>query len=412
MSFLNHKIYSFLIMMLIALSLSGCGQVVKNLQDVFEPIAEKGKDSNSPPDNSSPLSEEKNYNVALILPTKDHPEKNASNVALKKIAYSMVQSANMAYKELKEKDITLHIYETNGSKKDVVDAFEYAIERDVDIILGPLTAQSVKEIKPLIEKEKIPTVAFSSDLTIAGGDYLYLLSYPMEQNIHAILDYSLNKGYDKFAFYGSPTSYAKRSLAYMRDYLREREKDVQTVILTHNKQDDHYLKLKQFIKELSPNDQENFVRHAILFADPSQLLFKSIPNLDRLNFPFDKHLIMGTGLWHEHNILRISELDNAVFAALDHNLLNVFEKKFIKQYGSIPSHVTTLAYDALSLVVTLIRHYPDNPFAKRHFLNSSGFLGIGGIFRFKDDGTTERGLSIIKIKDKNFNIVKQSPEKF
>ena len=53
----------------------------------------------------------------------------------------------------------------------------------------------------------------------------------------------------------------------------------------------------------------------------------------------------------------------------------------------------TLAYDAVALVAALARTQGPQRFSPEVLTNPSGFAGIDGLFRFRPDGTNERGLA-------------------
>ena len=58
----------------------------------------------------------------------------------------------------------------------------------------------------------------------------------------------------------------------------------------------------------------------------------------------------------------------------------------------------TLAYDAVALVAALARTQGAQRFAPETLTNPSGFAGIDGLFRFRSDGTNERGLAVMKVR--------------
>ena len=57
----------------------------------------------------------------------------------------------------------------------------------------------------------------------------------------------------------------------------------------------------------------------------------------------------------------------------------------------------TLAYDAVALVAALVKTQGAQRFSEQVLTNSSGFAGIDGVFRFRPDGTNERGLAVLRV---------------
>ncbi len=57
----------------------------------------------------------------------------------------------------------------------------------------------------------------------------------------------------------------------------------------------------------------------------------------------------------------------------------------------------TLAYDAVALVAALARTQGGAALLADVLTNPSGFAGIDGLFRFRPDGTNERGLAVMRV---------------
>jgi hypothetical protein len=72
----------------------------------------------------------------------------------------------------------------------------------------------------------------------------------------------------------------------------------------------------------------------------------------------------------------------------------------------------TLAYDAVALVCALARTQGGQRFAPEVLTNTSGFAGIDGLFRFRPDGTNERGLAVMRVGQAGAVPVAGSPKSF
>ncbi len=51
-------------------------------------------------------------------------------------------------------------------------------------------------------------------------------------------------------------------------------------------------------------------------------------------------------------------------------------------------------------------------FTDKRLTNPSGFAGVDGIFRFRTDGTTERGIAVLEIRDGKVEVVSPAPTRF
>ena len=72
----------------------------------------------------------------------------------------------------------------------------------------------------------------------------------------------------------------------------------------------------------------------------------------------------------------------------------------------------TLAYDAVALVAALVKTQGAQRFSEQVLTNSSGFAGIDGVFRFRADGTNERGLAVLRVTPKGGQIISPAPKSF
>ncbi len=72
----------------------------------------------------------------------------------------------------------------------------------------------------------------------------------------------------------------------------------------------------------------------------------------------------------------------------------------------------TLAYDAVALVAALVKTQGAQRFSEPVLTNPSGFAGIDGLFRFRSDGTNERGLAVFRVSPTGGQIISPSPRSF
>ena len=67
---------------------------------------------------------------------------------------------------------------------------------------------------------------------------------------------------------------------------------------------------------------------------------------------------------------------------------------------------------AVALVAALVKTQGPQRFSEQILTNSSGFAGIDGIFRFRSDGTSERGLAVMKVAPGGAQPVSPAPKSF
>ena len=77
-----------------------------------------------------------------------------------------------------------------------------------------------------------------------------------------------------------------------------------------------------------------------------------------------------------------------------------------------PVRQATLAYDAVALVAALVKTQGQHRFTPDVLTNPSGFTGIDGVFRFRNDGSNQRGLAVMKVTSSGALVVAPAPRSF
>ena len=107
--------------------------------------------------------------------------------------------------------------------------------------------------------------------------------------------------------------------------------------------------------------------------------------------------LLGSGLWEDPQIFSNPALDGAWYAGPDSTGFRNFSARYRTRYGQDPARTATLAYDAVALVAALTKTQGAQRFSEEMLTNASGFTGIDGLFRFRPDGTNQRGLAVMRV---------------
>ncbi|HEY8268723.1 MAG TPA: penicillin-binding protein activator, partial [Xanthobacteraceae bacterium] len=100
------------------------------------------------------------------------------------------------------------------------------------------------------------------------------------------------------------------------------------------------------------------------------------------------------------------------FAAPEATGYQAFAQRYKARFGRDPVRTASLAYDAVSLIAALVKAQGPGRFSPETLMNPSGFAGIDGVFRFKADGTSERGLAVFEIRGNAARVISPSPKSF
>lgn len=335
--------------------------------------------------------------VALILPLS---ATGNAGVA----AQSMKNAAELALSEFSEPNIQLLVKDDGGSAPNAQLAAQQAMDEGAEIILGPLFAQSVQAAATSARPRGVPIIAFSTDASVAARG-VYLLSFLPESDVRRIVSYAIASGKRSFAAMIPDNAYGTVVEATFRETVSRRGGRI--VALERYSTDRAKMKeTAAVIAQAARNADALFIPDG---ADSVPFIMQSLieagVNTKRLQ-------LLGTGLWDDPRIFSDPALQGGAFAAPDTAGFTGFAQRYRSKYGQDPVRTATLAYDAIALAAALVKTQGQQRFSEEVLTNQSGFAGIDGIFRFKTDGTNERGLAVLRVGPSGGQIVSPAPKSF
>jgi ABC-type branched-subunit amino acid transport system substrate-binding protein len=151
---------------------------------------------------------------------------------------------------------------------------------------------------------------------------------------------------------------------------------------------------------------------ALFLPDGADAVPQVVAQLEANRVNLKRLQLLGTGLWEEPRIFQTPALAGGWYAAPDAAGFRSFATRYRGRYGQDPVRTATLAYDAVALVAALVKTQGAQRFSEQILTNSSGFAGIDGVFRFKSDGTNERGLAVLRVAPGGGQVVSPAPKAF
>jgi len=127
---------------------------------------------------------------------------------------------------------------------------------------------------------------------------------------------------------------------------------------------------------------------------------------------FNRVQLLGTGLWDDPRIFSDKDLQGGLYAAPAPDGFRSFATRYRARYNQDPVRTATLAYDAVALVAALVKTQGEQRFSEQTLTNASGFAGIDGVFRFRPEGTNDRGLAVMRVTPNGGQIVSPAPKTF
>jgi ABC-type branched-subunit amino acid transport system substrate-binding protein len=332
--------------------------------------------------------------VGLILPLS---ASGNAGVA----AQSMKNAAEMALAEFQNPNIQLLIKDDGGSPQGASQGTQQALAEGAEIILGPLFAASVPATAQLTRARGTSVIAFSTDSSVAGRG-VYLLSFLPESDINRIVDYSAGTGKRSFAALVPDNAYGNVVEAAFKQAVARKGG---RVIAFEKYGADRATPARTVAQSLGQAD-------ALLLADDGDSVVATADALTAAGSNLKNIQLLGTGLWDNPRIFASPVVQGGLYATPDPSGFRSFSGRYRAKYGGEPVRTATLAYDAVALVAALARTQGPQRFAPETLTNPSGFAGIDGLFRFRSDGTNERGLAVMKVTTAGGVAVAGSPKSF
>ncbi|MBY0382722.1 MAG: penicillin-binding protein activator [Xanthobacteraceae bacterium] len=372
--------------------LAGCAGLSNSLSSTEQPPGPSG-----PPQEAQAVGNGQ-VKVGLVLPLS-----GAGNAGV--AGNSMKNAAEMALAEFQNPNLQLLIKDDAGTSSGAQQAAQQALDEGSEIILGPLFGLSVPAVAQLTRGRNVPVIAFSTDASVAGRG-VYLLSFLPQSDVNRIMDYSAGTGKRSFAALLPENAYGNVVETAFKQAVAS--KGGRIAVFEKYSSDPTQMQgaVRNVAQALNNAD-------ALLLADDGDALAQISSQLTAAGADLKRVQLLGTGLWDNPSVYASPNLQGGFFAAPDPAGYRAFSKRYHAKYGQDPVRTATLAYDSVALVAALARSSQGaGRFSPEVLTNASGFTGIDGLFRFRSDGTNERGLAVLRVSTGGGQIASASPKSF
>jgi ABC-type branched-subunit amino acid transport system substrate-binding protein len=316
-------------------------------------------------------------------------------------AQSMKHAAEMALAEFQNPNIQLLIKDDAGSPQGASQGTQQALDEGAEIILGPLFAASVPPTAQLARTRGVSVIAFSTDSSVAGRG-VYLLSFLPESDVNRIVEYAASTGKRSFAALLPDNAYGNVVEAAFKQAVGRRNG---RIVAFEKYGADRAAPARTVAQALGGAD-------ALFIADDGDSVVQVADALTAAGANLKNIQLLGTGLWDNPRVFASPALQGGLYAAPDPSGFRSFSTRYRAKFGIDPVRTATLAYDAVALVAALARTQGGARFAPEVLTNPSGFAGIDGLFRFRADGTNERGLAVMRVGSGGGTPAAGSPKSF
>lgn len=372
--------------------------------------------------------------VALLLPL------SGPTAAL---GQDMLNASMMAIFDVGETDMRILPIDTAGTPEGAAEAARVAIEREAELILGPLYSASTAAVAPIARAAELAMISFSNDARVAG-DGVYILGFRPEEQVERVVDYARRQGLQRIAAIAPDDAYGARAIAAWKAAVSPRsgtstgagdlpltataadaadatslyafyppdENEQARVIRDFTRYDGRKAALERQIRNLSQaGDAASRAElgrlkqldtlgdppfDAILIADHGSRLRSAAALLAYYDVSPENSRFLGTMLWQsDPRLMAEPEFQGGWIANVAPREDQVFSDRFERLYDSRPNALAGLAYDATALAAVVARS--DRTFPAEQLTDPAGFVGRAGIFRLRPDGLGEHGLAILEV---------------
>ena len=328
--------------------------------------------------------------VGMILPL-------SQNAAPSPVGASMRNAAQMAIEEFAGSSITLMIQDDRSTPDGAAQSAQAELGAGAELLLGPVYAPDVRQAASVAKAAGKPMIAFSTDATVAQPG-VYLLSFLIQTYVDRIVQFAVSRGKKSFAVMAPQNDYGNVALAEFQESAGRLNAPVAVVA------------------RYGPGEAQGAAQQVGAVSGQVDALFipeqaDAMPSVAAaLASIGNKTQLLGTGVWNDARVLRLPQLQGAWFSAPDSAGFNAFSQRYRAKFNGEPARLATLSYDAVNLAGALARN-PDR-FSQRALTSVSGFNGVDGVFRFRADGTNERGLAVLEIDNNAATVISPAPRSF
>ncbi len=432
--------------------LAACGGENVEPPKVFTSVPDVEVEESNTQDEAAKDSAETLANDALLNGAEEEKDNKLTIAILLPLTGSeaetgkaLLHAATMAVYDAYNPNVRLVPYDTKADALRTEIVTKQAVSDGASVVIGPLLASNVMIAGDILAPEGITLIGFSNDSSVAASGR-YIMGFMPETEVRRVVDYAYGTGLRTFSALGPYGKYGQRvqdvfgdtlfsvggniaSVESYSPYVDAIEEPVKRLANYDERRKARRDEIR-FLKSLNDDVTDEVANKleqkeviggvpydAVLLPEGGDLLKNLAPLLPYYEIDTNQVKLLGTGLWSDPTLLSEPPLQGAWFAGPQPEAPKAFLDRYKAMYAVVPPRISTLAYDAVSLVSYLAKEGNDEPNKKALFssdvlMNKSGFSGVDGLFRFREDGTIERTLAVLEIRNTGFTVIDPAPDVF
>jgi len=341
--------------------------------------------------------------VALLIPLTG---------AASGVGQAMRNAAELAVFEIADDDFILSIHDTGSSAEGAAAAARQAVNEGARMIVGPLFATSVSAVAPLARSAGTPVLAFSNDRSVAG-DGVWVFGVLPAQQIERVVLYAGSQGLYR---YGALVPANPFGAAVQQALGAAAARTGATVVAVESyppgRGGENGPLVQRFARRIGASESGRPAIDAVVVPDGGEEIRNLAPLMAFHDIDNSKVRYLGSALWNDPELGREPALAGGWFAGPSPESRRPFEQRYQSVFGVQPPGLASLAYDAVSLAAVMARQPGGPAYDFESLTQPSGFAGVDGLFRLMPDGTTQRGLAVLRLTPSGIVVQDPAPTSF
>lgn len=338
--------------------------------------------------------------VAMLVPLT--AAGNAGN-----LANNYRNAADLAIRDLGSSDLQVIVKDSGGTSESASAAASQALAEGAELILGPVFSHEVTAVGAVARQAGVPVIGFSSDVNAATRG-VYLLSFLPRSDVARIVAYGAAQGRRSFAAIVPTNAYGAVVAAEFQQAVARNGGRVMAL-----EQYADAAGMQAAVQKIAAFGAGSAPQiDAILIPDGGSTGPEIARQLVAGGVSTATVKLLGSGQWDDSNIQREPALSGAWFPAPDKAGFGAFSGRYRTAFGAAPIRIAANGYDAVILAAALARSAGAQRFSDAVLTNPNGFSGVDGVFRFRSDGSNDRGLAVYEIGGGSARVVDAAPRSF
>ncbi|MHA1541243.1 MAG: penicillin-binding protein activator [Alphaproteobacteria bacterium] len=331
-----------------------------------------------------------------------------------KLGNDMKKAINMAIFQSKKKNLIINFYDTQSTEIGTQSAVLDAKKDEVELVIGPVFSKNVKIVSENIDK---PIFSFTTDTSVLN-DSVFSFGITQQNQLKTLLKNQKALGKNRLGVLLPNNKNAKKLSENINLFTIENGIEItEASYYPMNNLETTREIVKNFsnynnrrIKGIKNRETGGAYPYDMIFVGGSGSDLEGAISFLRFFEVNPKSVqYLGTSGWDKETSKTLKRT-RALVSGLNKNKQNNFSNSFAQNYGYLPKNLAILSYDAMSFISHIAS---DGSISKYEILDSKGYNGASGLFRFLENGTIEYGLEIRKLSiTDEAKIIKSAPYKF